>query len=370
MPLPSFDPGFSTNELSDLYSAGSTVAAILEFEAALALALADAGIAPTEEAEEVAAACGREVADPEAVLASTWEAGTPLLSLSREVDAGEWFHFGATSQDAIDTACMIQAKRALALLGGGLSSIARRLRDLTGQYRDQPQMGRTFLQDARATTFGLRTAMWLDAVLDHVIELREQRSSLPVQLGGPVGTRAAYGDAGEEVTRALADRLALRAPAVPWHTNRSPLLSLASALERTSKSMEKIGSDVALLSASSLGEIRVRAGGSSSMPGKRNPIDSVRAIAAARVCHGAVTMITSAPPHQLDRGIGSWHAEWLAVPLAFQATGAAVEAIEACLDSLEVDEDAMSNHAGEVEPGQGPASIDAVLARFAVALED
>lgn len=370
MPRPSFDPGFSTDELTELYSARSTVAAILEFEAALALALSDAGIAPAEEAEEVAAACGRGVADPEAILASTWESGTPLLSLREEVGGGDWFHFGATSQDAIDTAQMIQARRALEVVGEGLSSIARRLRDMTEEYRTQPQMGRTFLQEARVTTFGFRTALWLDSVLDHVTEVRKLQSTLPVQLGGPVGTRAAYGDAAETVTRHLADRLGLSAPAISWHTNRSPVVTLAVALERTSMTMEKIGCDVALLSASSLGEVTVRSGGSSSMPGKQNPIDSIRAVAAAGVCHGAVAMLTSSPPHQLDRGVGGWHAEWLALPLAFQSAGAAVEAIGTCLDSLEVQEETMSSNAGEVVPEEPYASIDAVLARFEAVLSD
>lgn len=362
MSQPSLFPGFSTEELTDVYTAGSTVAAMLEFEAALALALADAGIAPLAEAEQVAKACRGGVGDPEAILASTWESGTPIIALREAVDAGEWFHHGATTQDAVDTGQMLQAKRALEILDPQLVSIADRLRDLTTEHRDQPHMGRTFLQDARPTTFGFRTATWLDAVLDHIGELRGQRSTLPIQLGGPVGTRESYGEAGAQVAEALAERLGLSVPDISWHTNRSRVLSLAQTVQRSAYTMAKIGTDIALLSSSAIGEVSVRSGGSSSMPDKQNPIDSVRAVAASSACTGSVAMLTSAPPHELDRAVGGWHVEWTALPLVFQTAGAAIEAIDLCLASLEVDQDAMAAPV-EIPPPIDQTQIDKVLAR-------
>jgi 3-carboxy-cis,cis-muconate cycloisomerase len=369
-PRPSFDPGFSTEEMKAIFSAESTVAAMLGFEAALAMALADAGIASRAEAEEVAAACRAGVDDPDRIADSTWEAGTPLLALREEIvagldpDAAQWFHHGATTQDAIDTAHMLQAKSALGVLDKGLTSIAHRLRDLTVEHRDQPHMGRTFLQEARPTTFGFRTATWLDAVVGHLEELRGRRDSLVVQLGGPVGTLGTYGEKAWQVVSSVADTLELKAPDIAWHTFRVPVVAPAQALARLAATMAKIGYDISLLTSSEIAEISVRSGGSSSMPEKQNPVDAIRAVAAAHACIGAVSMLGSGSGQELDRGIGAWHVEWLAVPLAFQTAGAAVEAIETCLRSLAVDRERMSVNAGSEAPEMPPDQIDRVLAAY------
>lgn len=370
-PGPTFDPGFSTEELAAVFAAGSTVAAILEFESALALALVDAGIAPADEADQVVAACNRGVADADGVLGSTWETGTPLFALRERVvegieteDARQWFHFGATSQDAIDTGRMIQAARALDILELGLVAVARRLRHLTVEYRDQPHMGRTFLQEAQPTTFGFRTATWLDSVLGHIEDLREQRSGLAVQLGGPVGTLSAYGDKAELVVSSLGERLGMTQPAISWHSDRTRVIRLAHSLQRTAMSMGKIGSDIALLASTDIAEITVRSGGSSSMPDKHNPLDAIRSVSAAAACRGAVAMLGSGSGHELDRGIGGWHVEWLALPLAFQTAGAAVEAIATCIASVEVDQERMSANVARAAPDVPPAQIDRVLVRF------
>jgi len=367
-PRPSFDPGFSTEALTELYSPESVVAAFLRFEETLALALADAGIAPQGEADAVAAACRSGVADPEAVLASTWDEGTPVIALRESVTSGlaegsaRWFHFGATTQDTIDTAQMIQARAALAMLEDQLVVIARRLRELTVEYRDQPQMGRTFLQDARPTTFGFRTATWLNAVVTHIGDVRRVGDDLLFQLGGPVGTLSLYGDAAADVLAAMGERLGLAPPDISWHTDRSRVMELAQTVQRIAATMAKVGSDVALLASSAIAEIRVRSGGSSSMPEKRNPLDSLRAVAASRACAGAVGMLAIGSGHELDRGTGGWHIEWLALPLVFQTAGAAAEAISACLDSLDVDRSAMSAHTGPDGPDENPIHIDRVLA--------
>lgn len=359
---PSFDSGFSTEEMTALFSPESIVGALLRFEGELAMALADVGLAPSDEAEEVAAACRSGVSDPEALLESTWETGTPIIALREAVGAGKWFHHGATTQDAVDTAQMLLARSGLELLGERLVAIASRLRELTESHRDQPHMGRTFLQIARPVTFGFRTATWLDAVIDHVIELRARRGSLAVQLGGPVGMGHAEDEGGRAVLESLARRLGLRAPDISWHTNRTLVISLVQSVERVARTMAKIGTDIAILSSSSVAEISVRTGRSSSMPEKQNPIDSVRAIAAASACAGAATMLSTAPPHQLDRSVGGWHVEWLAVPLALETADAATEAIGIALDSLEVDAAAMGSLAESTEIGAG---VDRVLERYA-----
>lgn len=372
MTWPNFDRGFSSAGMSEVFSPARTVAAILEFEAALARALSDAGLAPVGAASAIAQACAEPIGDAEQALATVWEAGTPLIAIRSEIegrldeDSRKWLHYGATTQDAVDTGRMLQAREGLGLLIDGTTGVAHHLRGLVERHRAQPHMARTFLQDARPTTFGARAAGWLAATLSHILELREQRNRLPVQLGGPSGDAASFGPVAGEVIAALSRRIGLAAPLYPWHSDRSPIWSLAGAVGSTARTMAKIGGDVALLAQSSVREVTVRAGASSSMPDKRNPIDAVRAVAAATACNGFAVMLMSAPIAELDRGVGGWHSEWLALPLLFHTAAAAVEAMELCLGSLEVDSARMteavdragSGPAGDSDPGLIQAVLD------------
>jgi 3-carboxy-cis,cis-muconate cycloisomerase len=366
---PTFDPGFTTPEMTELFSSARTVHAILEFEAALALCLAEVGAAPEEEARAVAEACSLGVPDPDVVLASAWESGTPLLALRSIIEQRlaesdrRWFHYGATSQDAIDTGRMLQARPGLELLESGLIAIAHQLKTLMEDFRGQAHMARTFLQEALPTTFGARAAHWLAPTLDRILDLREARERLRLQLGGPSGDLAIYGGVGSSLAGAMGRRLGLQAPLTPWHSDRSPVWALARTVEATALTMGKIAADVALLAQTGVEEITVRPGGSSSMPGKRNPIDSVRAIAAAACCSGFATMIMGAPTNELDRGVGGWHVEWLALPMLFHTAGAAVASMEECLSTLEVDRARMSAAAGQHDAGGGEL-VDRVLDRF------
>jgi 3-carboxy-cis,cis-muconate cycloisomerase len=363
------DPGFTTVDMARVFAASRRVEAMTRFEAALALALADVGLAPGESAKAVAEACERPIADPDAILAATWSEGTPLNRLIARIrghlsaDDAKWVHHGATTQDVIDTATMIQAREALGILDTGLAALGRQIARLVTEHRDQPQIGRTFLQHARSSTFGFRAATWLDPTLRHIGELREARAGLVVQLGGPVGNLALYGERAVEVTEALAARLGLETPALAWHGDRSRVSALVAAVERCARTMARIGGDVALLASSDIAEIRVRPGESSSMGEKRNPIDAIRAVAAAEACSGAASMITGGRSQELDRGVGGWHVEWLAIPLVFQTTAAAVEAMTICLESLVVDGGQMSSRSGPA-PVLDPGLIDRVLAEF------
>jgi len=363
------DPGFTTEEMARVFTPANRVEEMARFEGALALALADAGLIPSEEAEAVAKACLAPTNDPDAVLAATWREGTPMGPLLDEIrgrlpeEQATWVHYGTTTQDAIDTATMLQSGAALDLLDSALVPISGLMAGLVRRYRDQPQMGRTFLQHALPTTLGMTVTGWLEPTLRHISELRQIRSGLVVQLGGPVGNLDAYGNAGVAVAEALAARLGLHAPTVPWHSDRTRIAALAAALERCARTMARAGLDVALLASSDIAEITVRSGGSSSMSGKRNPIDSVRAVAAAELATAAAGMITGARHSELDRGIGGWHAEWVALPLLFQATAAAVEAMTDCLGSIEVDVGVMSARVGETAPID-QRLIDGVLLEF------
>jgi 3-carboxy-cis,cis-muconate cycloisomerase len=365
------DRGLTTPEMAEIFSAQAFVVALARFEGTLALALADAGVAPLAAAEAVAVACAEPVPDADAIVAATWEEGTPipaLLAVIRErlsdETAGEWLHRGATTQDAVDTAHMLQAGAGLRALQTTTVDIATTLRRLVVDHRDQPQMGRTFLQHARPTTFGMRAASWLGAALTHLEALRSTGDALPLQLGGPVGDLAGMGVSGPEVVAALARRLDLRPPAIAWHSDRSTIWGLAAAVEGAVAAAAKIAMDVALLDQSDTAEVSVRGGASSSMSGKENPIDAIRALAAADVCHGAASILRRGRPHELDRALGAWHAEWVALPLLFRSASGALDGVARGLQSLTIDADRMTEIAGPGPVAADPRPIDAVLARF------
>jgi 3-carboxy-cis,cis-muconate cycloisomerase len=369
---PVLEPGYTTPEMSALWTATARVEAILTFEAALAMALADAGIAPLEDAALVASACAVPLDDHDAAWSSTWDRGTPMLAILDELGARipdgqrRWLHHGATTQDAVDSAHMMQAVRSLSILETGVTRIATHLLTSMETHRAQPQTGRTFLQHARPTTFGMRCALWLDGLLSRIEEGREVRAGLPVQLGGPVGDRAEYGAASQQVVEALAARLGLAATPLAWQGDRGPVWKLVGSVDRFVRSLAKIATDIAILASSDVAEVEVRAGGSSSMGDKRNPLDAIRAISAAGACRGAVAMIDQGPSHELDRGIGSWHLEWFSLPIVFQTAAAVVSSVERLLESLVVDAAAMSARVESpvIDTAAIDGQIDAVAARF------
>ena len=367
--------GFSTPAMIDIFSPASFVAAMLDFERELALALADTGIAPREVATSVASACETPITDPEGLLGTTWVAGTPVITLVDEIrgrletDAQRsWVHYGTTTQDVIDTAQMVLSARALSELVRALEGTAREMRQIAHAHRETPHMARTFLQHARPTSFGLRVGGWLDTTLSHIERMKGMGSRLPVQLGGPVGDLAGYGDRGQDVLRALANRLGLDVPNRPWHSDRSVIRQIAAAVADAVSTMAKVAGDVALLTQSDTAEVTVRPGGSSSMRGKQNPIDAIRALAGAEIALGMASTLAGARPIELDRGLGSWHAEWAVLPMLFQAASACFEALQSLLGSLEVDEEAMAQRAGpdsmEYLESIDPKQLDAVMARY------
>ncbi len=373
-----FDPGFSTTAMTRTFSAEARVRAMCAFEAALAGAAADVGLIPGDVAAEIERVCAAPVADAEPLLAAGWEAGTPVVVLLERLRAGlspeaaRSIHHGATTQDVVDSALMTQIREGLDLLGGGIVRIAASLQSLAIEHRETPMMGRTFFQHARPTTFGLRAAFWLEPLLRHLTELRATAGNLPLQLGGPVGNQAELGEQAAAVAAGVAARLGLVVPAVPWPTDRSRLAAVVALIVRIAASAAKIGADKALLAQTDAGEIRTRSGASSSMPGKRNPIDAIRAVAAAQACAAVAQIVTAAPPHELERGVGAWHAEWFAVPLIFQTAAAAVESAGAAADSIEVDAVRMAANLGApAEPAMlaaAAALVDRVLAAAATAI--
>ena len=325
------------------------IAAMLEFEAALAAAEAEAGVIPGDAAAAIAAACAPERYDPEALgreARATANPAAPLvhaLTDAVEGDAARFVHWGATSQDVMDTASMLVARRALVLIGRDLDALAAACARLADEHRHTAMPGRTLLQQALPTTFGLKAAGWLVAVLD--ARRRLAAAPLAVELGGAAGTLASLGGEGLRVLGLLAERLELAEPVVPWHTARSRVAEIGAALALAAGSLEKIAHDVTLLAQTEVGEVAEPAGGdrggSSTLPHKRNPVGSAIAIACAHRVRGEASILLGAMAQEHERGAGAWQAEWEALGGALAYTGGAAAAMREVLEGLEVRTDRM-----------------------------
>jgi 3-carboxy-cis,cis-muconate cycloisomerase len=227
-------------------------------------------------------------------------------------------HLGATSQDIIDTAAMLVTRRCLGEALASLSAAAQRCATLTRSHAGTVMAGRTLLQQAVPTTFGLVTAGWLTAIDEARAQLHQVRASaLAVQYGGAAGTLAALGESGQAgsgVTLAglLADELGLPAPVLPWHTNRLRVLSLAAALTTACAALGKVARDVTLLAQTEVAEVHEGAGGgSSTMPHKQNPVAAVVILGHTKQAPHLLASLASAAEQELQRAAGAWHAEWL-----------------------------------------------------------
>jgi len=329
----------------DAVSDEAWLAAMLDVERALAVALSNAGVVPAPAAAAVAERCRPSIFDVDALSKAGRAVGNPAEPLVRALredlahDAAPYAHYGATSQDVLDTAAMLVARDAVALLDGELQAAAAACARLADEQRSTPIAARTLLQQAVPTTFGLIAAGWLVALLD--ARDRLAALELPAQLGGAAGTLAALGDAGPDVAAALAAELQLSLRPLPWHTDRTPVAELATALDGAARAASKIGLDVVLLAQTELGEVSEReSGGSSTMPQKRNPVRAVLARACARVVHAQAGLLTGGD-YELARAAGAWQAEWGALSEALAFAGGAVVAARECLEGLQVDPERM-----------------------------
>jgi 3-carboxy-cis,cis-muconate cycloisomerase len=252
---------------------------MLAAERALARAEAEVGVIPAAAAEAVAGACAAERYDADALAQEGRRVGNPAEPLVRALraevggDAAQYVHWGATSQDVMDSAAVLVARSARELVDIDVGGVAAACARLADEHRGTVLAARTLLQQATPTTFGLKAAGWLVAIVHARAGLR--RVELPAQLGGASGTLAALGDRGLDVVQAYARELALPEPAVPWHSVRLPFAELGAALSILGGVAEKIALDLALLGQTEIAEVRESAdGGSSTMPHKRNPVGS------------------------------------------------------------------------------------------------
>jgi len=278
--------------------------------------------------------------------------GNPVLPLVAALRAAVppevagYVHRGATSQDILDTAAMLVARRALAPLLADLDGAAAAAARLAAEHRDTAMAGRTLLQHAVPTTFGLKAAGWLVA-LDTAAGRLERlcRTGFAVQLGGAAGTLAGYGVPALDLVDALAAELDLAAPLLPWHTDRGRIAELAGALGAAAGTTGKIARDVVLMAQSEVGEVREAApGASSAMPHKRNPVAAVAAAACAAQAPGLVATLLAAMVQEHERAAGAWHAEWRPLRELLTATGSAAAWLHACLGGLVVDRAALASN--------------------------
>lgn len=339
-----FSAIFVPDELADAVSDRAWLGAMLDAERALARAESRAGLITDEASAAVAEACEASLYDAAELAVQGRAAGNPAEPLVRAIRerVGEQHaasvHRGATSQDIVDSAAMLVAQRALRLVDGELAGAADECARLAAEHRHTVMAARTLLQQAVPTTFGFKAAGWLVGLVEMRTRLAAVAASLPAQLGGAAGTLAALGADGAEVLRLYAAELGLREPTVPWHTIRTPVAELAGALGGAAGAAAKIGGDVVLLAQTEVGEVAERdAGGSSTMPHKRNPVGAVLAIACARHARANAAILLESVVQEHERAAGAWHAEWHALATALAATGGAAAGVRRSLTGLEVD---------------------------------
>ncbi len=338
-----FAPIFAPAPLREAVSDGAWLQAMLDAEAALARAEARAGVIPAGAAEAIASCCDAGRFDVAALGEAARRLGAPVEPLVRALaeaagDAGRYVHWGATSQDILDTASMLVARNAVDLIFAELDAVTAACAALAETHRATPMAGRTLMQQALPTTFGLEAAGWLVGVLEarsRLAAVRDER--LAVQLGGGAGTLAALGTQGIAVLALYAEELGLAEPALPWHANRVRIAELAGALDLAAGAVSKVALDVVLLSQTEVGEVAESgAGGSSTMPHKRNPTGSILAIACARRVHAQAGLLTGGLAQEHERAAGGWHAEWQPLSDALALTGGAAAAVREVVENLEI----------------------------------
>jgi 3-carboxy-cis,cis-muconate cycloisomerase len=346
------------------------VAALLRVETALARAQSSLGLVPAASAAAIERVC----ADPRSVEPATLGAaaaagGNPVIPLVQRLrarlpdDAAADLHRGATSQDVVDSAAMLVARDALGELLADLSGAVSSTVALVQDHRHTPTIGRTLLQPALPTTFGLKAAGWLRGLDGAAARLARVRGTLPVQLGGPVGALDGFGADALRLVEAFATELDL-APAAPWHTSRLPIADLAGALGTACGVVAKISGDLVLLAQHEVGEVREDvpgAGGSSSMAHKSNPIAAVSARAAARRGPALVGHLLSCMDQEHERAAGAWHAEWLPLRDLLRTTGSAAAWLDESLAHLVVDSDRMAANLGAEPAPSDPAAVDLLV---------
>ena len=370
---------FTTDAMRAVFSDGARVQRMLDFEAALARAEAGAGVIPAAAAAHIVACCRAEQFDLAALRAGARNSGnlaiplvTALTARVAAVDATArgYVHWGATSQDVIDTGLVLQLRDALDLVASELARCGEALAAQVRAHRATPLVGRTWLQQALPVTLGLKLAGTLAAIDRHRQRIAASRSRVALlQFGGAAGTLASLGTRGVDVEKAIAADLGLAVADSPWHTQRDNVCEVATALGMITATLGKLARDVSLLAQTEVAEAFEPAapgrGGSSTMPHKRNPVGAAVALAAAVQVPGLVATMLSAAVQEHERGLGDWPAEWDTLPQIAMLTAGALDAMTAVVAGLDVDAERMR---ANLELTQGQIMAEAVQMALAPAL--
>lgn len=352
MPSTVFDSGifrdaFGSPAMRAVFADESVVAKYVEVEVALAAAEAKAGVIPQQAADAIKRSAHADAIDLAKLKQETDLVGYPIVGVVHQLakqcgDAGRYIHWGATTQDIMDTATVLQIRDALALVETDLAAMDTALRALAQKHRTTVMAGRTHLQHALPVTFGYKAAVWLGMVIRHRQRLKELLPRVLVgQFAGAAGTLASLGDKGLAVHDALMQELGLGRPPIPWHVARDGFAETVAFLGLVTGTLAKIATDVMLMMQTEVAEafepFVAGRGSSSTMPQKRNPISCELILAAAKVVRQNTGLMLDAMAADHERATGPWQLEWVAIPEAFIATGGALHQARFMLEGLIVD---------------------------------
>ncbi len=370
---------FVDSEMASAMSDRALLHGMLGFEAMLASALDAEGVAPEGTAIAVTRQCDPDLYDIAELGRAATLAGNPAIPLVKALTArvaaaspehAKWVHYGATSQDVIDSGFVHVIGRGLKLIDIRLNRLVDAMRPLIETHRATPMIGRTFLQQAVPISFGVKTALWLDPLLESRHILNDSLETPVVQFAGAAGTLAALGDDAGRVQAQFVD-VTLGAPSslIPWHTQRHRNARLAAELGILTGNLGKIARDVSLMAQTEIGELAEPEapgkGGSSAMPHKRNPVLCTLILAAAQRAPGLVATMLAAMPHEHERALGGWHAEWPTLPELFRITGSALAQMVTLIEGLQVFPERMR---ANIEITQGLVMSERVSIALASAL--
>ncbi len=349
-----FRDAFGTAAMREVFSDFNLVSRYAEVEVALAKAEARCGVIPVEAAEAIAKRTDVSALDFDLLRQETDIVGYPILPLVHQMvkqcgDAGRYVHWGATTQDIMDTAVILQVRAGLEIIEADILALRGILAGLSKRYRDTPMAGRTHLQQALPVTFGYKTAIWLAMFDRHAERLEQLKPRVLVgQFAGAAGTLASLGDKGFEVQKALCEELCLGVPVSTWHVARDGLAEAINFLAVVTGSLGKIALDIMMMASTEFGEVYepfVKGrGASSTMPQKRNPISSELMLAAAKGVRQHAGLMLDALVQDFERATGPWHAEWMAIPESFVLTAGSLHQAKFALGGLIVDEKKMAEN--------------------------
>jgi 3-carboxy-cis,cis-muconate cycloisomerase len=351
-----FRDAFGTPRMRAVFSDRALIARYIEVEIALARAEARCGVIPAAAADAIARCCDLDALDFDLLRRETDNVGYPILPLVHQLvkqcgEAGRWLHWGATTQDIMDTAVVLQMREGLALVGDDIADLRKILADLAQKHRDTPMAGRTHLQQALPVTFGYKAAIWLAMFDRHAERLAQLKPRVLVgQFAGAAGTLASLGDKGFAVQAALCEELELGVPVATWHVARDGFAETVNLLGLVTGSLGKIALDLMIMASTEFAEVYEPfvpgRGASSTMPQKRNPISSELMLAAAKGVRQHAGLMLDAMIHDFERATGPWHAEWMAIPESFVLAAGALHQAKFALGGLVVDQARMAENLG------------------------